>query len=158
MHTITKIMAVPAIGLFFQFRTSGTVCLKLWGRIRTLQNPACKDCLFKRHSSTSSSLQQLQEASQDLTSEEKSLQLTASNERRPEKFIPLTRRALLRLLLEDRGLLQDSGDKRSMSSVAAALDAKYSKMFYSILEQSKVSALRSTDEAHRPLTFPMALS
>ena len=57
-----------------------------------------------------------------------------------EKFIPLTRRTLLRMLMEEEGLLS-SADKRQMESVAASLDATYSKRFYSILEQSKVSTV-----------------
>lgn len=58
-------------------------------------------------------------------------------DRRLEKFIPVTRRALLRALVEEKELLS-SEEKRLMESVAAALDAKYSKKFYSILEQAKV--------------------
>jgi hypothetical protein len=70
-----------------------------------------------------------------------SLQTGLRREEKREKFIPVTRRALLRMLMEDEGLLTSgSEDKRLMSNVAAALDAKYSKRFYSILEQSKVSS------------------
>ncbi len=61
----------------------------------------------------------------------------SKTEKEVEKFIPLTRRALLRMLMEDERLLR-SDDKRLMEKVAAALDAKYSKRFYSILEQAKV--------------------
>ena len=59
------------------------------------------------------------------------------DDERLEKFIPVTRRTLLRVLLEDKGLFS-SKQKKHMETVAAALDAKYSKRFYSVLEQAKV--------------------
>ena len=57
---------------------------------------------------------------------------------RLEKFIPVTRRTLLRMIVEDKELL-DSYQKKLMEKVAAAMDTKYSNRFYSILEQAKVS-------------------
>lgn len=66
---------------------------------------------------------------------DKTLALTEA--KRLEKFIPVTRRALLRALMEEKGLLSTK-EKQLMENVAAALDAKYSKRFYSILEQAKV--------------------
>ncbi len=65
-----------------------------------------------------------------------SIGVSPDNERL-EKFIPVTRRMLLRVLVEDKELLT-SHQKMLMEKIAAALDAKYSKRFYSILEQTKV--------------------
>lgn len=59
-------------------------------------------------------------------------------EKRLEKFIPLTRRALLRMLMDEKDFLK-TAEKQLMEGVAASLDAKYSKRFYSILEHCKVS-------------------
>lgn len=61
----------------------------------------------------------------------------SNSSKRLEKFIPVTRRNLLRILMEDEKLLS-SDEKRLMENLAAALDAKYFKKFYGILEQSKV--------------------
>ena len=58
--------------------------------------------------------------------------------KRMERFIPLTRRVLLRMLMDEKDFLK-TADKQLMENVAASLDAKYSKMFYSILEHCKVS-------------------
>lgn len=58
--------------------------------------------------------------------------------KRLERFIPLTRRALLRMLMDEKEFLK-TAEKQLMENVAASLDAKYSKRFYSILEHCKVS-------------------
>ena len=76
----------------------------------------------------------------NLSDEDKAVSLSNERKAELEKFIPLTRRTLLRMLMEEEGLLS-SADKRQMESVAASLDATYSKRFYSILEQSKVSTV-----------------
>lgn len=62
---------------------------------------------------------------------------TVATSVRLEKFIPITRRSLLKALVQEKGLLS-SEEKRLMENVAASLDAKYSKKFYSILEHAKV--------------------
>ena len=56
---------------------------------------------------------------------------------RLEKFIPVTRRTLLRTLVEEKGFLENE-EREKMESLGASLDAKYSQTFYSILEEAKV--------------------
>ncbi len=60
-----------------------------------------------------------------------------TQEIRLEKFIPVTRRTLLRTLVEEKGFLKNE-EREKMESLGASLDAKYSQTFYSILEEAKV--------------------
>ena len=93
----------------------------------------------RRHfSQTGSRIDSAQEPAQEWASKSEVMSLSTTNTSpNVEKFIPVTRRTLLRVLMKDSGLL-NSEQKMHMEKVAAALDAKYSKRFYSILEQAKV--------------------
>ena len=71
------------------------------------------------------------------SSTERALQAMATREREQEKFIPVTRRALIGKLLEEEGMLSRQ-EKQSMERLTAGLDAHYSHKFYSILEETKV--------------------
>lgn len=59
------------------------------------------------------------------------------HENRREKFIPVTRRSLVRRLAEEEGLLNWE-EKRLLENFAAALDARFSQRFQGILEETKV--------------------
>lgn len=56
---------------------------------------------------------------------------------RQEKFIPVTRRSLVRRLGEEEGLLNWQ-EREKLESFAAALDARFSQRLQSILEETKV--------------------
>lgn len=58
-------------------------------------------------------------------------------EKQKEKFIPVTRRTLVRRLVEEDGLLNWE-ERRLLESFAASLDAYYSQKFYALLEEAKV--------------------
>ena len=53
------------------------------------------------------------------------------------RFLPLTRRELLRGLVEAEGLLSP-GERRGMEALAAALDTHFSQRFYTSLAEAKV--------------------
>ena len=53
-----------------------------------------------------------------------------------QKFIPVTRRALVRRLAEEEGLLSWD-EKRLLENLAAALDARFSQRFKTLLEETK---------------------
>ena len=58
-------------------------------------------------------------------------------EGKKEKFIPVTRRSLLRRLGEEEGLLNWE-ERGLLERFAAALDARFSQRFQAILEEAKV--------------------
>ena len=58
-------------------------------------------------------------------------------EKQKEKFIPVTRRTLVKKLVEEEGLLNWE-EKRLLESFAASLDTYYSQKFYALLEEAKV--------------------
>ena len=58
-------------------------------------------------------------------------------EKQKEKFIPVTRRTLVKKLVEEEGLLNWE-EKRFLESFAASLDTYYSQKFYALLEEAKV--------------------
>ena len=58
-------------------------------------------------------------------------------ERQEEKFIPVTRRTLVKKLVEEEGLLSWE-EKRLVEPFAASLDTYYSQKFYALLEEAKV--------------------
>lgn len=73
-------------------------------------------------------------------------------ERRLERFIPVTQRTILQLLVKDKHLLS-SEDKRLLETLVSSLDAKYSQRFYGILEETKVCDMFMPGLAKLPL-FP----
>ena len=61
----------------------------------------------------------------------------AWDEHRQEKFIPVTRRSLVRRLGEEEALLSWE-ERGKLESFAATLDARFSQRFQGILEETKV--------------------
>lgn len=61
-------------------------------------------------------------------------------EPRQEKFIPVTRRSLMRRLGEEEGLLNWE-EREKLESFAAALDARFSQRFQGTLAEAKVRGL-----------------
>lgn len=59
------------------------------------------------------------------------------NKMATEKFIPITRRMLVRTLVQDKAMLSP-GEKVKLEDFAAALDAYTSQRFYTLLEEMKV--------------------
>ena len=66
---------------------------------------------------------------------------------REEKFIPVTRRSLVRRLGEEEGLLSWE-EREKLEIFAAALDARFSQRFQGCLEEAKVNTHTHT---HTPL-------
>ena len=64
-------------------------------------------------------------------------------EQRREKFIPVTRRSLLRRLREEEGLL-NWREREKLDSFASSLDSCFSQRFLATLQEAKVSETTHT--------------
>ena len=63
--------------------------------------------------------------------------VATTEQQRREKFIPVTRRSLMRRLRDEEGLLNwEERDK--LESFAAALDSHFSQRFQATLQEAKV--------------------